>query len=322
MDILNKSYKRKNAPDSDTFVVDKIDGEFVVFTNGARCKIETLINDFVDVSQAVNENADLDPDKFFNTPIADTSLLNTIEQIHKNPNAQIAASSRLAESVSLDDDNIYEKVGPGANNAFADRLSNNAEQPAPKQQSQRLPEWDVFDSVKLTEEIEITIPFKIKLPRAEKIDILNDMFKTPFTAYIAKKYISDNIVNNSVKIQLMLQQAIEEWIESELGGTQSKKKKPASRKKIAVETAPTVTDIKAETVVAVDRPSDNASSFFGQTPVKSNWDGDIKKLFSISTEEQYNAVRQRFIQMKDSNSNSPDLDRYEDMLQIYESQNS
>ncbi len=321
--ILNKSYKRKNAPLSDTFTVDKLDGEFVVFSNGARCKLDTLQNDFAEVGteQFINEEATPNVDTFFNTPSVDESLLNQLETVVKNPNASIN-SSRLHESVSLDepeDNKQYEKVGPGKSaqaSAFANRMSdepvqNNTQTNAPK--SARLPEWDVFDNVKLTDEIEIVIPFKIKLPRAEKIDVLNDMFKTSFTAYLAKKYIADNIVNNSVKLQLTLQKSIEDWMESEIGG--GKKRKPVKKGKVVKAEEPEV----KETVMAVDKPTDNASSFFGNASGPA-WDGDIKKLFIINSEEQYNAVKKHFIMLKDNNVKGPDLDRFEDMLQTYEDQ--
>jgi hypothetical protein len=323
--ILNKSYKRKNAPESDTFVVDKIDGDFVVFSNGARCKMDTLQNDFAEVGthNSVNENSAPNPDTFFNTPSVDETLLSQLETVVKNPNVSIN-SSRLHESVSLDepeDDNKqYEKVGPGKNNqsnGFANRMADEPAQVNTQNtvsKSTRLPEWDVFDNVKLTDEIEITVPFKIKLPRAEKIDVLNDMFKTSFTSYLAKKYIADNIVNNSAKLQLILQKSIEDWVETEIGV--GKKRKPAKKSK-AVKVEPP--EVK-ESVIAVDTPADNASSFFGNGPSGPAWDGNVKTLFVINTAEQYNAVKKMFIQLKDSGINSPDVDRYEDMLQTYEEQ--
>ena len=324
--ILNKSYIRKNAPESDIFTVDKIDGDFVVFSNGARCKKDTLQNDFQETStqsRVINEEATPNAETFFNTPGTDEQLLQQLETVVKNPNASIN-STRLHESVSLDepeDNKRYEKVGPGNNaqpNGFANRLNDepvqsntqSTQNAVPK--TARLPEWDVFDNVKLTDEIEIVIPFKIKLPRAEKIDVLNDMFKTSFTAYLAKKYIADNIVNNSVKLQLTLQKSIEDWMESEIGG--GKKRKPVKKGKAVKVEEP---EIK-ETVMAVDKPIDTAASFFGNAGPA--WDGDVKKLFIINTEEQYNAVKKRFIELKDNNIKGPDLDRFEDMLQTYEEQ--
>lgn len=310
MDILNKSYKRNGATDSDVFVVDKIDGDFVVFTNGARCKQETLLNDFTEI-QITNGTEESVPnaETFFNTPSVDDTLLQQLEKIHTNPNTTVAPSEKLQESVSLD--NTQSKA-----NSFATRLTDEPEN-TPVVKSNRLPEWDVFDNVKLSEEIEITVPFKIKLPRAEKIDILNDMFKTSFTSYLAKKYINENIVNNSAKLQIMIQKSIEEWIDSELGNTK-KKKQPKRAKPVKQEVSK---DVQPVASAAADKSTDNAATFFGVNLHHGpKWNGDIKNLFFINSEEQYNAVKNEFIRLKDNNSKNPDIDRYEDMLQTYEEQ--
>lgn len=333
MDILNKSYKRKNSTDSDIFTVDKFDGEYVIFTNGARCMTVTLMTDFEEVSGTVNENVNsepaVNPETFFNTPIVDENLMQQMESIVKNPNTNIQPSAKMQESVSLNDDNRqYEKVSPGGNNNFANRLSTDENMPETSSvennnqpKSNRLPEWDVFDNVKLSEEIEILIPFKIKLPKAEKIDLLNDMFKTSFTAYLSKKYINDNIVKNSIKLQTTFQKSIEEWMDSELGSGTKKRKPVRKGKTSVVETVVETEDVQVKITEPVTAmPTENAASFFGRGNAGPTWDGDVKKLFTISTEEQYHAVKKKFINMKDNDVKGPDVDRFEDMLQMYEEQ--
>ena len=52
-------------------------------------------------------------------------------------------------------------------------------------------EYKVFSNVKKTEELEISIPFNIKLPKAQKIDVLNDMFESSFIEFIAKKEVEN-----------------------------------------------------------------------------------------------------------------------------------
>lgn len=338
MDILKKTYKRRNATDSDVFFATEMQGEFVIFSNGAKCKLSTLLTDFeqtASVNESSNSNTDnsvIDAEKFFNTPIANDGLLNQMEQLTKNPQTKIAGSNKLHESSSLDDDDRYEKVGPGGKtvqnnpNSIENRLANNdtVANPTNTQQTvnkktNRLPEYDVFDNVKLSEEIEISVPFKIKLPKADRLDILNDMFKTSFTDYISKKYINDNIINNSVKLQGMIKKSIEDWIDSELSGKKTKKPKRNVKTTDALELIKTTDAFNTETIVAVDKPDESAMSFFakGQQPVKA-WDGDIKKLFAINTEEQYDAVKQKFVTLKENNPNSPDVDRFEGMLELYE----
>lgn len=330
MNILNKSYKRKGATDSDIFVAKTIDGDFVIFSNGARCKIDTLINEFEETISTSNESSELVPnaDTFFNPISENSELLNQVEKLATNPNAVIEGSAKLQESVSLDD-NRFEKITPGGqkqpaqSNGLGDRLSNNDDLQSPDYDNtpapvQRVPEHEVFDKVKLSEEIEITVPFKIRLPRADKLDLLNDMFNISFTAYLAKKYINDNIVNNSVKLQSMIKDAIETWMEDELSSGPKKPKGKESKKSKKSEPVVEVKPVEKETVIALDKPEDNATSFFGNAPAGPAWDGNLKKLFAITTDEQYNAVKKQFINLKDNNINTGEVDRLEDMLQVYE----
>ena len=44
--IINVPFKRKNTVDSDIFVVDRIEGDFVIFKNNARCSLSMLKTDF------------------------------------------------------------------------------------------------------------------------------------------------------------------------------------------------------------------------------------------------------------------------------------
>ena len=188
MDIINKTYKRKNAIESDLFTVSSIDNDFVIFDNNAKCKLSTFLIEFEETlsNNKLIDDSVIDPDTFFSSPLVDDVLLEQLETVHKNPNTHIPPSKIVEESKPIHNEErpIYNK------------LSEIQE----KKQEVRLPEWDVFDNVKIAEEIEILIPVKIKLPKAEKIDILNDMFKTSFTSYIAKKYINTNIINNSSQL--------------------------------------------------------------------------------------------------------------------------
>lgn len=334
MDILNKNYKRRNAPDSDVFYAKELNGDSVIFSNGAICKLTTLVSEFEETTviqspvTLVSESADINPDTFFNTPSTDNTLLDQVEKLVKNPNAQIEGSQKLNQSVNLDDSR-YEVVNPGGkqiqnNNGLASRLNsensivqNSTDSENVKQTVKRLPEYDVFDNVKLTQEIEIIVPFKIKLPKADRIDILNDMFKTTFTDYLAKKYISDNIVNNSKKLQDLIKQGIETWMEEQITGKKSKKTKKS--KTIDIIEEKDIFIQKSESLIAVDKPDDSTADFFAKAQ-GPKWDGDIKKLYIINTEEQYNAVKQRFVSLKDTNANHPDIDRFEGMLETYEQQ--
>lgn len=313
-DILNKTYKRKGAINSDTFIVENIENDFVIFTNGARCKITTLQTDFEELlSTTENLEPELNADTFFDTPFVDNTVLDQLETVITNPNTIIKQSDNFKNSKSLDIDND--------NNSFNNRLNES------KHESQqvfnnneeivknRLPEWDVFDRVKKSEEIEILVPFKIKLPRPEKLDALNDMFETSFSMYLAKQYIKDYVINNSIQLQKTIQDSIEEWMETELYGNKKKKAKPKAKPKAKQVEEEIV--IKEEIVTETSSNEGSALSFFNN---EQAWNGDIKKLLMINTEEQYNAVKNRLEHLIAENSTSMDIERYEDMIFIYEQQ--
>lgn len=333
MNFLNKTFKRINSTGDDTFFTSNIDGEFVVFSNGARCKISTLLSEFEEITtMSINEELEANPDTFFEPKTTlDPSLANQLQSLEQNPGA-VQNSGRMNQSTSLDDDdnNRYEKISPGGNkqpqsNGLASRLdsnetNSNSDSIKPNINANRPAEFDVYDNVKLSDEIEISVPFKIKLPRADKIDVLNDMFKTSFTGYLAKKYIQDNVINNSIKLQGLIQKGIEDWMEEELSNYKPKRKKlsKAEIKKQEKIKDNTPTEIVTASAVVTDKDA-NINNFFNKNVV-SNWDGNLKKLFLISNEEQYNAVKKTFVSLKDSNINLSEADRLEDMLLIYEEQ--
>ncbi len=333
-DILNFTYKRKGAVDSDIFVPKSVENNFVIFENGASCDINKLMSDFekIDINPNISKSQEiiLNPDDFFGhgpdglgkaMPID----LEQLEQIANNPNAS-APSEKLKESVSLD--GRYEKVVPGGQpkNSIQNRLTddNSSDEYTEdnKVVTNRLPEWDVFDRVKKAEEIEILIPFKIKLPRPEKIDALNDMFETSFVSYLAKQYIKDNIVNNSIGLQQSIHDAIETWMETEIYGT-SKKRKPSKNTKTVKAPKTTVSkkteEITVNTITENTAPEESTANAFFNTS-ENTWDGNIKKLFIINTKEQYEKVKKQIDILKEKNPTSLDLDRYIDLVEIYEMQ--
>lgn len=333
MDIINKSYKRINAVNSDIFVVDYMDGDFVVFKNGGRCKLSTLLSEFEEISSVnehyVNNDAPIDPEAFLNGTINENDpLLQQMELMANNPNAQLPESTRLRESVSLDDK--YVKVAPGTSQApaggLADRLTQTDDTQSYANEgvqeanpTPRLPEWDVFDRVKKSDEIEILVPFKIKLPKAQKIDALNDMFETSFTMYLAKQYIKNNVVNNSIALQKTIQDAIEEWMDNELYGNSPKRKKAKTvrAKKTKEDVKTEITEAPEEVVQEVKEGASAMDMFNQNVP---QWDGDLKKLFIINTEEQYKAVKARYNHLLENNPEHDERYRFEDMIEIYEAQ--
>lgn len=320
--IINVPFKRKNTVDSDIFVPDRIEGDFIIFKNNARCSLEKFQNEFEpaddnNINLSTND-LNINPDTFFEQTVSNDAL---IEQIVKNPNLLPSESKNLKESKSIDEnipnsqlidrineDESYDKNIKPANQEYVDHEVVKKEN--------RLPEWDTFDRVKKTEEIEILVPFTIKLPKANQLSMLNDMFETSFTGYLAKQYIKDNIVNNSIALQKLLQSSIEEWIENELDGVSSKKRK--TRKPVKQEKVKQIIEEPKQEEKISETQEESAMSFFGIS--QPAWDGDIKKLFAIQSQEQYVAVKKTLDRLKENNPESMDIDKYEDMISIYNEQ--
>jgi hypothetical protein len=343
-DFKGKSYVRLNSPNTDALTVKETEGDFVYFTNGAKCKISTLENEFVEAG-SINENVGsvsdsftIDPDAFFNTPANPDLVFNNdpskIENSFEVGNTPKEQNANTLESRLNEDNGIKNYSGPQypALNPYnnVDEPAINVSQsqqhtPAPKHVEKRLPEWDVFDRLKTSEEITINIPFTIRLPKAQKIDAMNDMFESSLIEYLAKQFVENNVVKDSKMVQNKLSDAIEEWVEEELYG--KKKKRPAKKKEvmpastIADDIVPVQPMQQPDPKVLVDSVSDaKAEDQPMFQPYKPNWDGNVYKLSVINVLEQYDAVAAEVKKLKDNNGNQKVIDRFEDLMSVYEEQ--
>lgn len=319
-DILHKTYQRIVSTSGDTFYASQLDGEFVIFSNGARIKLTTLLADFETVG-AINETASnksqntesqiLNPDTFFSST-APLPEVKTVEQAI----APTIAPSTIDGKPAFNNSN--ELGGLKLND---DTPTNSIAIPQQQQQPQpsnRLPEWDSFDRVKKSEDVELNVTIKIKLPKARHIESINDMYETSFVAYLAKQYMAD-----PMNIQKQIREAIEEWVEIEMNGGKPVRKK--STKKVRVHTGSGNKKIKGVPRVALKitdaldlvEPkampieAGSAASMFGQEQIVK----DVTKLFVISEEEQYIAAKEYLSKLEPSH---PDYYRFEDMINIWE----
>lgn len=334
-DILNKEYKRKNTIGSDIFIPMSIDeNNFVIFANGAKCKMETFMTDFELNSSVLNESTlsnslEINPDTFFDSPTTTVHdpLLDQLEKVMKDPNA-IQPSEKLMQSESLD------HIGTGLENRIAEPAthgnSNNIPFNSPladlKPAKQRLPEYDVFDRVKKAEEIDINIPVSIKLPRPEKIDALNDMFETSFTSYLAKQFVEDYIINNSKLIEKQIQEQIEEWMESELYDNKPKRKpaKKTAKKSIPLKTTDALYLVETNALPTPDplvslipENNDIGDLLRNNGQPSKPWNGDLKTLITITSDEQYNAVKKKYDYLVENDPHHADVERFEGLIELY-----
>lgn len=353
---LNKQYKRKGSVSNNVFIPQKLqminDENYVIFTNDAKCKLNTFQNEFEEIesnniteSSNVNTNNEtIDPDSFFNPKMSENDpLLDDVELVLKNPNAKTKNNLPEEYKNSRLVGNNYDTPQPPAhmmqqNNApvnydLTNRLNNdNTPQPTqqPIQQTNRLPEHDIFDRVKSKSELEIVVPFLVNIPTSQKIDTMDDMFESSFIDYLAEKY-AHIFLNNIDLLKEKIKLSIEEWVSNDLNSTGRKKKKQSvtteqinTIKKEEPKKEKPKKDIKKEEPkekekeIKTENIDDLTNKLRGGSDVQENV--DINKIFVINTENQYNKVKQAYLKLKEENSTHPDVDRFEDMLTIYEEQ--
>lgn len=349
MQIIDKQFVRGND-NSVIYVPKNIENDFVIFENGAKCKLETFFKEFNEFG-TVNENSThsnissndvVDADSFFNKPIANDGLLNQLENVIKNPGMSNSGSSRFRESVEAgtgknvkDLSEVKPVNGPiqlkenpaemikksGLENRLTDNQPENINQTPIQQttpiaettqsavQTNRLPEWDMFDRVKKSETVTISIPIKIQLPKAQRIEALNDMFETSFISYIAKQYIQNELSGKSKSLQMTIQNEIENWMNEQLYSDKPSKKKISETRKRTVK-------VKEEKSVAQAGDLNVNELYKGNPPVE--WSGNISELTEINSPEQLQAVENRINKMKENgDDDKPEFIRYADMIVDY-----
>lgn len=326
--IINKTYRRKNAVNSDIFTVAEItktdDIDWVLFTNGAKCKLLTLTTEFEATDNNINEsnlqidNDVIDPDTFLSTPLSDENLLKQVETAFTNPNAIPQETERSRQSMPLNND---------LNNRIEPPIQTNTQQTQQiVPQKVELPEYAVFKRAKKSEYLEVLIPFKIHLPKANKIDTLNDMFETSFIEYLAKEFIEKNVVTNTKDIEQAIEQGIEQWIDIKLSNSKKKSKSIIIKditigdKQLITPTETPITKPSIQNTIPEKVETNSVDAQLGRN-ITNDGNIDPKKLFTISNENEYNIVKSALQMLQNSNIDNEFTLRYEDMIESYELEN-
>lgn len=343
MQIIDKKFSRAN--DNTIYIPKNVENDFVIFESGAKCKLSTFFTDFTEVTgNVINEAAKItddeviDPEKFLNMPIANDALLDQMNQAMKNPTA-VSSSEKLRNSVDAGSGkNVTDfsevksvnkpiemketpidilKKNSQIQNNLTERISDNPTTDAPTQQapSNRLPEWDMFDRVKKSETVTLNLPITIQLPKAQRIEALNDMFETSFIAYIAKEYIQNSLTGKSKAFQMAIQDQIENWMNDNIDNS-SRSKKKAKQVKSKIKEVEKTETTQGETSTPANEMSASDLLNKGVNPVK--WNGNLGTLQGIQNEEQYDAVVAKMKDLKeDDKTDSKEFERLQDMVVEY-----
>lgn len=265
--IINKKFKRIGSVGGDIFepidIETQNETEWIIFSNGARCKKETFNTEFELIIETINEtknqqNLEIDPDAFFNTPTADESLLNQLDLAVTNPEA-LAQKTRYDLSEPQPPAHMLKAMesqpqikGSGILDRLTDDMIDTSMNQYNTQQNfqqnfqqqlrvNRSPEFDVFDRVKKSEKVIITIPFEIKLPKASKIDTMDDMFESSFIEYISEQYINETVMKDVEQLKQIISDSIKEWVDINLN---NKKVKLKNSNTFLIDKPEEITEIK------------------------------------------------------------------------------
>ncbi len=309
------TYKRKDTENGQLFVVESIDNvnNFILFENGAKIKPETIQKDFELVTRQMSESLNgpslgPDPNTFFDTPLSADALPAKPEG---NPIVENSITSRLTD-LNAQNNNIPTQTQSSP--IISPNQSNNSNLPELNIPEIRLPEFDIFDRIKKDQDIVINVELKIKLPSAQKISAMDDMFESSLIDYLAKQYISKA---NSNEIRKQMVKAIKDWVDVELGI-----KKPivklAKKKKSEVKPV----EAKEETVVVQEpiktEPTNTVVDNDFLRPVLNVWDKNITKLLMIETEEQFLAVKAKHTELTEKKLINNLFYKCEELLDTYE----
>lgn len=347
MEIVNKYFKRKNSTD-ESVKITNVDSGFAIFENGARCKLETLLNDFevVEILQeqkVTTKYSEPDPNNFFDTPLKDDALLAKIGMIAEKPGIEFKPTIELKPSIDLTEnkvistnsnqieDRMQEQTQPQNTNPLVDRFSSSSES-VHNNNTQRTnevvyanpnsepAEYKVFNNVKKTDELDILIPFTIKLPKAQKIDVLNDMFESSFIDYLANKEVDALLKDKKALVNIIIEQ-LTDWLDNELygkGNKKSVKKKVAVGKKTPVvkkNKAKKSTETKEEKIDKIESVTTTDESFGRQVGMVI-----VDVPTEIKSEDDLNRIN-AYIEELYAKEQTPDINAqiivYEDIVALY-----
>ncbi len=213
MEINGKTFYKKNNP-ALKLVVESHDNNIVIFSNGARCKLNTLMSDFAE--EVINPEDFFDADKNFqrmkNEAVYSKTAPNTNEQapIFENPiqmpnTAYVPAQVYQGniERMPVEDTAI---IHPGKNGEQTIVYQN--VEPAED------PVFTIFKKMKRQVKYKIDISIDELLPKKEQLALMNDMFEIPASEYFAKDIVNKLLTDKSALIRIVTQQ-IENYINGE-----------------------------------------------------------------------------------------------------------
>lgn len=230
---VGKKYLKNGDPDT-IFTVNSIDNGFVMFDNGAKCKIETLENSF---------NEYIDPEIINNNPMNSLSWY-LAEQLKGN----IPMDRDTSDVHVIQEENVYKpEITPNTMRKVPQEVEHNFEQPvmtnnqhiqpiqrhevpSTKNDNDNInPEITILKRVKRKNPIKINLVIDELVPDKDKMEVLNEMFHTSMVEFLTDEIMS-KIFQNPSKLREQISESLYDYMNSK----NTKIKKPR-KTKITVE---------------------------------------------------------------------------------------
>lgn len=197
--LIGKTYKKIDDPTGLVYKINSVDGEFILFENGMRCKYPTLTSTFTEY---------MDPNMFFN-PDRNAGVISSIlaEQVSNlTKNGELNTSQIPLHEADFEEIETVEEIikMPGKMPIAAEfdqsaHMSPESEnyKPSPVREplKQVNPEISILSRVKRSVPFTVEIVVNELVPEREKMILLNDMFQTPMVEFLAED-ILDKILRN------------------------------------------------------------------------------------------------------------------------------
>ena len=224
MKIIGKTYYKKNDR-SIQLTVDSINNNIITFTNGARCKTQTLMNDF----EEINPDDFLNQDKQYESLAKETLHVSNVNQmpIMEQQPVIMAPQQMLNNGQPIYNPTVYQapiENIPTENNTPI--ITNNSAGQQIVYQQADTTEEAFFKKMKKQIAHTFDISIEELLPKREQLNMVNDMFEVSASDFFAKAIVEKMFLD---KANLILK--VREQIETYINGEPIKTKKKNDNKR-------------------------------------------------------------------------------------------
>jgi hypothetical protein len=201
INLVGKTYTKIDDTSNTIFKIDSVEGEFILFENGMRCKENTLNSTFQEYMDPniffnVNKNSNVISNLLSNqvSKLIEDGVLNTNNNQHNIE--EIEDIETKEEIIKIPRDTQQTTI-------LNSTIKNDYEPVILSSQNNKVnPEISILNRVKRLIPIKFEISINELLPEREKMLMLNDMFETPMVDFLAED-ILDKLLRSP---ELLLEQ--------------------------------------------------------------------------------------------------------------------